>query len=255
MSKEHVVSTHIEKTAGTSLEAWFIKVYGADRVLLYSPATDTFLRGSDVPISNPATDYVKRLFSLTPLMAIASEVYKKYKSHSGRNHITLENLPLDFDVVHGHFDPARFIEHLNDPFTSIVLRDPLGRAVSQFIHWRRRHGRTNHKINIPFDPEISFRDFATLPEMTNFQAKAMGGMSVTDFDLVGITENMGQFTNEYFRRRGLPGDPPAFPDFNRTLMVPALSDLGVDNEFRAVFHEINSQDYEIYAQASKALDG
>lgn len=249
MSKEVVVNTHIEKTAGTSLSAWFMKVYGSDRVLIYSPATDTLLRGTEVPTQNQLVDRVKSLIALTPFITIAADASRNYKSSPERKHIDLDHLPGDIDVVHGHFEATRFNGSLGDPFMSIVLRDPLERTISHYIFWKRRQGKTNQRINIPFDTEITFMDFAMLPQMINFQTQAIGGMSIEDFDLVGTTENMDTFTAEYFRRRGLEGVPPKLPDLNRTLMLPGQEKLGISEQFLRQFRQHNASDYENYARA------
>lgn len=253
MSKEIVVNTHIEKTGGTSLSSWFMQVYGDDRVLIYSPATDTFLRGSEVPDLNPVTNRLKSLLTLTPLISIAAAASKNYKSSSHRNHISPNDIGQGFDVIHGHFTASRFEKSMDDPFTSIILRDPIERMVSHYISWKRRRGKTNQRLNIPYTPEMSFRDFAMLDQMINFQSQALGELSIEDFDLVGTAENLDAFTEEFFRRRGIEGNIPRLTELNRTLFSPAHEALGIDDGFTKVFKEQNAHDYEIYAYALEHL--
>jgi hypothetical protein len=253
MPKEIVINTHIEKTAGTSLSVWFMKMYGKDRVLIYSPATDTLLRGTELPNQDIITDKVKTLLALTPLIVTAAEAASSYKASQERNHIQIEDLPHDFDVIHGHFEATRFNEVAQDPFMSIVLRDPLDRMISHYVNWRRREGKTYQRTEIAFDPEMSFKDFAMLPEMTNFQAQAIRGMHLEDFDLVGTTENMERFTQEYFIRRDLVGATPQLPDFNRTLLSPSHKSLGIDDKFIKVFRENNAYDYQLHSRATEII--
>jgi len=245
------LSIHVERTGGTSLLAEYEKFYGSDRVLLYSADRDQVIRASDIPIS-PANESLSKLKALLERTIIVRFIYRLYVSFVKNSDDVLlwhsiNDIPKNVDVIHGHYRPDRFTELIPVSFTSIVLREPLERMVSQYLHWQRAGGNMGFRIRIPYDSEMPFEEYAFQEEFTNFQTRALGSMDLNDFDLVGITPRLDRFIAWIIKK-------PFLEDFEVTKVnylahKPKYKELGITPYMIEKFKEINAEDYQNYRKA------
>jgi hypothetical protein len=251
-----VVSTHIEKTAGTSLERFFLENFNPERVLIYSAITGTLVKASNKEVlrTNPVIDKIRRQFRNTPIEPLTHKFISKYLSASRGNHILIADLPnTDFDVIHGHFRSDQFDGLLpKTRFDVVVLRDPLERMVSHYEYWRRTEGAPTHRIQIPFDPTVSFENYAMNPANQNFQAQSLGGRSLKSFDLVGVMQRMDDFVRELGSRVVGLENPPVVQKLN---VSPNASrgPIDVTTSFREKFEEFHQRDYLLYNEAREIV--
>lgn len=245
------ISVHIERTGGTSLVAEFEELYGAEHVLVYSALTNKLVRLSDIPVS-PADETLSKVKAFIERTAILSFFYRIYmgvveKFKNVVPWIELDQIPEDAAVIKGHFPPDLFEELLPTAFTSVVLREPLARMISQFRHWQRAGGDMGFREEVPFDPDMTFEEYALHEEFTNFQTHALGTMPLEEFDLVGTTSQLNKFVA---RLKGNPiTEDYQVTHVNQMGYEPDYEELGITPEIVERFKAVNAEDYENYRLA------
>jgi len=244
------LSVHIERTAGTSLLAELVKEYGADRTLIYQPQTDRLLKVSDIPIS-PASKFIHNLKHRLEGTFLLRAIYNGYDKvvkwdKAVFKWISPEKIPEETAAIHGHFSPQRFNGLVENPMTTVVLRDPLERMISHYSHWKRTGGKAGWRIETPFDQSLGFVEFALREEMRNFQSKVLAGKKLQDFDYVGVTKKLDCFLGKI---RG-NGHGKA-PNMHSVANKPKYAELGITEEFIKKFKKYNARDYKNYLLATQ----
>lgn len=250
------LSIHIERTGGTSLLGELEAFYGPERILIYSASKDKLMRMSDIPVS-PANESLSKIKAFIERTKFLSFIYQLYmtvlrKSDDVFTWYDPENIPNDVDAIQGHFSPDRFSQLLPTAFTSVVLRDPLERMISQFLHWQRAGGDMGFRVAIPYDPEMTFEEYAFQEELINFQTRALGSLAIDDFDLVGITPRLDRFVAKIIGK-------PHQEEFQSTQVnymgqKPKHKELGITPALIKKFKKVNAEDYKNYQRAI-ALSG
>lgn len=252
----HLVSVHIEKTAGTSLQEYFIRLFGADRVLQYLPLSKELARNSDLRFqpTNMVVDLLKCTLNQSKIRSIFAQLYSSLNSEVLNPKIfKIEDLPnLDYAVLHGHFVADQFINQVKNPLYAVILKEPLSRMFSHYTNWYRAKGQSPWRFMLDFDPSLTFEDFALLPQMQNYQVQALGAIDITAFTFVGATEKLNNYlvsVNQGLKEYGvLPEDTELgfFRWLNRTPRKP-IYDL--DLNFREKFKQFHALDYDLYEYA------
>lgn len=237
---------HIEKTGGTSLQDVFGQIYGAKNVLVYDARSGLFIRLSDKGITaanNSLLNKMKLALGESPILPFAYRIYMilSERRRNSAQHFSVENLPSDTRAVTGHFPADILDEYYPDQFQTIVLRDPLERIISQFIHWRRHRGTVGWRNNLPYDPTITFEDYALLTIHHNYQSKIFAGKSLTDFNVFGVTEQLDAFCQKTFANSSY-----SLKSLNIAPTHYQLDTLDVMPDFIDEFKKVNREDYEIY---------
>jgi len=254
--KGPLLSVHIEKTAGTSLQEWFEQVFGARFVYLYHPDSMTLrLAGSKLlpglSRTNSLVDASKRIFTGTPILPFATKIYSKYKQY--QKPVTIDKV-MEHAVVHGHFLATQFDSFFPRAPKVVVLRNPLDRMYSQYAHWKRAEGMVDYRVKIPYRSDLQFEEFALLPQLTNFQTTALDGCSLRDFVAVGTTEHMDVFLNAlwlFLTSNGfvVSGPVPRLKSLNTS--VRKVSEVPVNEQFRKKFQLVHSDDYSLWNQVTQ----
>jgi hypothetical protein len=248
MTKEQVACLHIAKTGGTSLQRdVFMKVWRPNEVLIYHPVTDTFRRGADLRSAKyPSIFAIKEVLKKTTMKPIVDFLVLQLHKVQDDSDITWEEISqIDHRVITGHF-PANKLDIISGHFSTIVLRDPLERMYSHYLHWKRERGNTKFGIMTPYNDQLSFTGFAMLEQLQNYQTKALAGKSLSDFGLVGTTENLQLYVKKLLTHLNM--DPTLYPIgyHNQTKNKPPIP---ADGEFIHKFKEFHSKDYQLYKQA------
>jgi hypothetical protein len=246
------ISVHIEGTTNSSFLTELGTIYGAEHVLVYQLQQKRFHRLSDLP-HNPAASLIKigkDLLENTPLISqIIPENGGTAPSPEGG--YTRKELPPDTAVVHGHFTTNLFRGIFDNPFISIILRDPLERAISLYEEWKGKQGDVHWRATIPYKKNITFRDFALRDEFINFQSQSLGSKRLGDYDLVGVMECQAGFIAQLRNKNwtGYINPPPK----GYALEKSRYKNLGIDQEFIEEFQTANQMDYSIFQQAKEFM--
>src|SRR3989344_5657859 len=236
------VSVHIEKTAGSSIGQLLVKKYGKEGILRYDAVSDTIIRLSDRIVPSDSSvhklgELLVGIWGMKPFLQLGQLVVRnidRTKQHKP------EEIPTGFAVLTGHFRAERFIGILPPEefrYTS-VLREPLARMWSHYQHWNRTCGIPRFRVRPTYNPDMRFEDFAMLPEMAGYQAKALGE-NTEEFSNIGVVDHLMSYLEEmgWHNHREVP---PRINTGNYAAM-PTL-----DPGFYRDFLEAHSADFELY---------
>ena len=177
---------------------------------------------------------------------------KQFYFSSQRNKRSSTSVPSDIAIVHGHFAANRFDTMLPDAIRTVVIRDPLRRMHSQYDHWRRAKGRNQWRVIIPYDPAMTFEDYAMLPAMRNYQVNALAGRELASFSLVGVTERLDAYTQALYaffsaeNHVSSKTPPTGVKNLNKRKKNHTIT-----NDFEKAFYAYHKDDYDLYEQAKK----
>ena len=261
MPSSAVTFVHIEKTAGTSTRQFIENAVGSEHVGIYHATEDRISLSIDRlhPTTDPTVDaLINRLShpSLSPLLSALSPLL------GGVNRLRVLHkypefiIPDGTRVIFGHFSADRFDKLIDRQIRAVVLREPLERMTSHYDHWRRNRGVQNWRVKIPYDARLGFETFAFLPQLQNYQSQALAGISLSDFDVAGTTENLASFTERLaniFLEEEMCAESTnldiALGKLNRTHEKRAKPTILKSDSFRNAFREFHSVDYDLYQEA------
>jgi hypothetical protein len=245
------VNVGIEGNTNHSFLSNLGSIYGPEHVLVYQLGQKEFIRLSDLP-QTPSQSILrigKELLENTPFFNQNSE--EKSNIQPNVQTYTRKNLPKDTAAVFGFYTPNFFKGIFENPFISIILKDPLERMISLYESWKGNRGNVDWRKSIPYDVGISFTEFALEEKLMNFQSKCLGNRRLGDFDLVGLAECQGGFIAQLKNK-----DWTGYIN-SKTLQIqidkPKYKNLGINPEFLEEFQALNEMDYSIYQQAKEFI--
>ena len=241
------VSVAIEGTTNSSYLAELGQIYGPEQVLVYKLSNKKFIRLSELPY-RPAQSILmkgKEILGNTPFFN-GDPQQGKLERWYARN-----DLPENTAAVHGSFTPEMLKGIFENPFISIILKDPLERMITLFEEWSNARGDVDWRVSIPFDNSLSFPDFALENDFINFQSKCLGSRRLGDFDLVGISECQDGFIAQLKNKdwTGLLDQNSKMIQFDK----PRYKKLKITPEFYEQFQITHQLDYSIYQQAKEFI--
>lgn len=250
-NKRITVNVHIEKTAGTSLLQFFEYTLGRNRIAFYDPTTDRIIKVSDLFLS-PSNGFVDTF----QLKSYAFWPYIK-KAYFGIQTVKRQknSIPNNIAVIHGHFKADRFDTLLPNAINTVVIRDPLKRMHSQYDHWKRAKGRSQWRVMVPYDPRMTFEQYAMLPIMQNYQVQACAGKDLKSFTVVGITERLDMFTKTLYSLFVSEGYIPYTVPFNgiKNMNQHRNTHEIKTNGFEKAFYLFHKDDYDLYEHAKSLV--
>ena len=242
------VSVQIEGTTNSSFLTELGNIYGSERVLVYQLSKKKFYRLSEFP-HTPGASILKIGKDLLENAPLINQILPE----NGGTDLdpdggySRRNLPRDTAVVHGHFTPSLFRGILDNPFSSIILRDPLDRIIALYEEWQRLNGKVDWRVKLPYKKSISFNEFALAEEFINFQSKSLGSQRLGDYDLVGVTECQAGFIAQLRNKDWTGYIKPTSQEY--ALNKAPYKSLGIDKDFVEEFKTLHQMDYAIYQQA------
>ena len=153
-----------------------------------------------------------------------------------------------YKLVAGHY-PMDIAQHLDNPRTIVVLREPAARLLSLYRH------RISHGLTTPEDVLASFQK-GVVPSSRNGMAKYLAACAVDSsdeelfqkasnvlrtIDIVGVTDNMRRVAEK------LEAWEIHLPDKK---VNPARSDFQLPTEYINMIHDQNVIDAKLYEIAS-----
>jgi len=241
------ISIAIEGTTNSSYLAELGQIYGPESVLVYKLSKNKFIRLNELPYSTAQSILMKgkELLGNTPFFNGDPD------QANNENWFTRSDLPENTAAVHGLFTPEFLKGAFENPFISIILKDPLERMITIYEDWSNSKGEADWRTSIPFDSALNFPDFALKESFLNFQSKCLGSRRLGDFDLVGISECQDGFIAQLKNKdwTGFLDQNPQTIQFNKA----RYRKLGITAEFYGQFQVAHQLDYSIYQQAKEFM--
>lgn len=221
-----LISIHIPKTAGTSFKI-ILEEYYKDRI---------YFDYKDFPLIHDFKDTLLNAQNFNKKLNLKKQIKLLY----------LDNI----DCIHGHYIASKYIKMKKYPNVNFVtwLRDPYYRLESHYNYWFRTFDidKTTALLQRKVVLENwSFEAFCFSKEMQNVYHKFLNGLTIDDFNFIGITE----FFYEdclYFMNNFLKGSIIEIPKAN---VNPNKKKNNIDNIFLDKIKEFHKEDYLIYEKA------
>lgn len=257
---------HIEKTAGTMVRAAIEKNVDIETMYIYSPNADRFTACSEnlQPQTSQAIERIREIIANPVLGPIVMKFYPFVDALNRKKMFKLSpelEIPENARVLFGHFTARQFDPMLtNEPVRAVMLRDPLERMKSHYSHWLRNRGHADWRVLVPYQPGMSFEDFAFLPVLQNYQDQAIDGVDLGEFELVGVTEDTETFIVKMLRKLKTEGitvsDTLVIPNKRLNVTPPELkmNSSNFGDEFIRMFADFHARDYDLYSHAKFLAD-
>lgn len=250
------VSLHIERTGGTTVDKILQRLYSPRHVFHYDPINEVFICSKHVrefAASNALTEHLKTIALKHPAVMPIINVFflRVLKEKARRYGVSPDNFPDDCQVVHGHFCADMFKDFSSKSMT-VLLRSPFERMISQYNRWLVTRGTSPWRKRIPFEPTVTFEEYALYETHLNWQSQAVGAFTLDDFAVVGTTEHMNDFIHQVVLMvKSNKTKNNASASFDMRLNAADTSlDTSTYERFRTEFQKAHAQDCDLYNQAS-----
>jgi len=111
---------------------------------------------------------------------------------------------------------------------------------SHYCHWRAHKGDVGYRVVPAYRADMSFEEFALLPELRDYQTQAVGS-DLEIYEYIGTTDTLEQFAV----RTGLVESMGATPKVNHfSKPMPNFSDTFQNN-----FKQMHARDHVLYTAA------
>lgn len=214
------ISVHIPKTAGTTLGLVLDRVF-RKRVLM---------------------DYSDDAMACVPDPDIAAHA---------------EFVASYFKGIHGHFSVARHLPVFPSAKTIAMLRHPVDRVISQYLHELNDNGVASAYHRAIADG-MSVVDFAGLEGVGNAMTRYLEGVALQDYDLLLISERLEgslHVLNYVLGNLDIPqhfGSPAQLPHENKATQRARV--VRFDATTRQEIYACVGADLETYHQAQELFD-
>ena len=158
-----IVSVHIPKTAGATFKDLLIRDLGEQQVCL---------RYDQRPLRHHSEG--------RPVLPL----------------VLTEDSPCT--VVHGHFVADRIIVRDGAETQYVAwLRHPVERLISHYYFWKRQPYPDQPLCRRLLEEDLTVEEFAALGAMRNLQSFFLGGVSPSQFALIGVTERFHESIDRF----------------------------------------------------------
>ena len=240
---------HTEKTGGSSVSHVVEQVYDPAKILVWNARNGSFIRRSDhrkffgrkLPLN-----LIKQSLSNAPWLDILYRVSftLKDRHHQRCELYSWNTIPEGTRILQGHM-PVRKLHQVVGNNMVTVIRDPFERVQSQFLHTRRSGGSVQWRFEVPYHQGMTFMQYASQEEVTNWQTKVHEGVPLGQFGIVCTTECIEQLPEMMF-----PGCGINIPNKNRTPPLHNASEiLYTTREFTEWYRDQNTEDYALLEEA------
>jgi hypothetical protein len=245
------VSVAIEGNTNSSYLSELGHIYSRERVLVFKHSKQKFIRLSELP-QNPAQSFLQIGQELLGIKLPFTNPFNKDQDdlRSGK-WFSKNELPDDTAAVHGSFNPNIFKGIFENPFISIILKDPLERMITLYDEWQTNQGEVDWRVTIPYKKNIPFTDFALEEIFINYQSKCLGSRRLGDIDLVGVAECQEGFIAQ-LKNKDWTGYVDQKSQKNK-IKKSKYNKLGISEDFQEEFQTVNQLDYSIYQQAKEFI--
>jgi hypothetical protein len=167
-----------------------------------------------------------------------------------QNALTLANKA----AVIGHFWIAKY-EGVSADVRATILREPIGRAISQFFFWPAQN--TNNALHqYVISNHLTFIEFARIPRVNSLYTSIyFRNVDMAQFDFIGTSDRLSQDWTQTLARIGIV---PALPrgELNRTIDLVAeydirRSEILNDHRMMAQLRDLFADDLRFYERYAR----
>jgi hypothetical protein len=222
-----LLSIHVPKAAGNSFRVALMASYGDRLMRDYGDWA-----GFDEPVAN------ERRARRTDAMRARRE-----------------ELLHDYDAIHGHFIPDKYIGLFPQSDFIAFFRDPYQQSLAHYYFLKRRPVR-EHDANREVHPEVrmlhearmSVTDYLEWNAFYNQQTQYLGSLSIDDLAFVGLAERYAESLEQFRIRFHRDLGPPRYENVNQD-----RDEWGyyVSSDVRAAVKKYRAADLETYARAKE----
>ena len=166
-----------------------------------------------------------------------------------------------FRYLHGHFHYLKYADVFSDAPVITMVRQPVDRVVSQYLHILRSGDRNNERHRMIMDGEMSVVEFSKIKFIGNAQWYYLEGRPIKDYDFIFVQEqfecslrkfctlfNKPEITEYLSWFNGVPlvNEKPASMQKSRTVNIS-------DRERREIYRNCE-RDVEVYRIAKEKLE-
>ncbi len=227
-----------------SLQNLYEQQYQGEEMLWYS-TRDKLFAPFDIKTANYTKDWQLQAYAFAAryIPVIRKMMVRERTRRRKAQQVPLAQIAKRSKVIIGHFAAAEVMDVLPPDRHEYrtVVREPLARMISHYNYWRVHKGDVGHRVVPAYDPNMSFEEFALLPELRNYQLQAIGDPVI--FQHIGTTDKLGEFA----LATGLVADARQVPSVNH--FSGEVGKLSAD--FMNAFEEAHAKDIELYHRMSK----
>lgn len=167
--------------------------------------------------------------------------------------------PLTRPYVYGHFVTAKYLRRQHGRWSKIpgyryvtFVRHPFQRAISQYYYYKQSSAPHDLVLREFHAAQMSLVDFLLHPFFANTMSRFLYGLSVDEFDMVGVVEDMPSSL------RLLGHLLPEFADLelqieNKTSYKYLQEIYEVPGSVYQSFRSLHAQDFSLYNHACEKL--
>lgn len=215
-----ILSVHVAKAAGNSFRELLKASYGDRMMGDYGDWA-----GFNTPDAT-----ARRLERQAAMRARAAELAEKY------------------DVIHGHFCADKYAGLFPQADYVAFFRDPYQQSVAHYYFLLRNPQRDHPEERMFHEAKMSLHDYLRWDAFWNHQSQYLGGVSIDDFAMVGLSD---QFTRSIARFERIFGRPLGEETFANVNPERGNGEYPIDAEIRRAVEKYRPADIELYRRAQE----
>lgn len=149
-------------------------------------------------------------------------------------------------IVYGHFFPIKYLANSqNKKILVTILREPIQRLQSHYKYWNSGDFSDHYLWRKMKIQSWTFEDFALSSEMQNFYLQYFVDINLSDFNFIGIYENLDFSIAKCMEKLNVKCDKK-IPHLNIT---DSSKSIYLNIDIYEKIKKFHSKDYEIYEYA------
>jgi hypothetical protein len=212
-----ILSVHVPKAAGNSFRESLAAAYG-DRLM----GDYGDWAGFDVPEANE-----RRARRTAEMRARGPELLQRY------------------DVIHGHFVADKYAGLFPTARYVAFFREPYQQALAHYYFLLRNPQRAHPEEKMFHEAKMSLLDYLEWSAFRDHQSQYLGGLSIDDFAMVGLSSEFPLSLRMYEAVFGVDLGAERFFNVNEE----RAGDYAVEPEIRRAVEKYRAGDIELYRRA------
>jgi hypothetical protein len=215
-----ILSIHVPKAAGNSFRALLEPDLGERLMLDYGDWA-----GFDVPEAN-----ARRRIRTQQMRSRRDELLQKY------------------DAIHGHFHADKYSGLFPTEDFVAFFRDPYQQALSHYWFLVRNPQRDHPEEKMLHDAKMTLHDYLAWDAFRDQQSQYLGGMSIDDFAMVGLSEEFYRSVELFNSIFGCNLSGHSFLNVNPDHQG---ADYAIDQDVRKAVEKYRARDIDLYRRAKE----